>query len=41
MKKNKNEPRFTGSFNFSVWFCILLGALLLACYTVLCIVDYE
>lgn len=41
MKKNKNEPRFSGSFNLSVWFCILLGALLLSIYTVLCILDYE
>ena len=41
MSKNKNEPRFSGSFNLSVWFCILLGALLLALFTVLCILDYE
>lgn len=41
MKKNKNGPRFSGSFNLSVWFCILLGALLLSVYTVLCILDYE
>ena len=26
MKKNRQEPRFSGSANLSVWFCILLGA---------------
>ena len=41
MKKNNSQPRFTGSFNLSVWFCILLGAVLLSIYTVLCILEYE
>lgn len=41
MKKNRQEPRFSGSANLSVWFCILLGALLLSIYTVLGFVGYE
>ncbi len=44
MKKKRKEVRPDGSSrraNLSVWFCILLGALLLSVYTVLCIAKFE
>ncbi len=37
MKKSNREIRPSGGANFSVWFCILFGALLLSILTVLCI----